>query len=160
MDKQEVLTTIIENLTSSLQKAVAAADDARKTATHKENVAENRYDTLGLEAAYLAHGQSERVLELQNDLHRFVTLTERACGPTTFIEPGSLVLLQHPSGQCQHLFVGPARGGLAILLDDVRVTVVTPQSPIGSTLMGMQIDDVIDSAANEALNGSVVIDIS
>jgi len=33
---------------------------AHETATHEENIAENKYVTLGLEAAYLATGQARR----------------------------------------------------------------------------------------------------
>lgn len=56
VDKKLLILQIIADLNAAIQTALAAADDARATATNKENVAENRYDTLGLEAAYLAHG--------------------------------------------------------------------------------------------------------
>ena len=68
VDKKLLILQIIADLNAAIQTALAAADDARATATNKENVAENRYDTLGLEAAYLAHGQSERVMQLNATL--------------------------------------------------------------------------------------------
>jgi transcription elongation GreA/GreB family factor len=34
-------------------------------ATHSENIVANKYDTLAVEAAYLAHGQSMRFAELK-----------------------------------------------------------------------------------------------
>jgi hypothetical protein len=43
-----------------LLQAEQAVRAAHETATHEENIAENKYDTLGLEAAYLATGQARR----------------------------------------------------------------------------------------------------
>ena len=65
MNKTALLNQIISTLESARDKASAAAAEAKETATDKENIAENKHDTLGLEAAYLAHGQSNRVMELE-----------------------------------------------------------------------------------------------
>ena len=61
MDKKTLLRLITEKLAAVLEVAVRAAQTAHETATHEENGAEKMYDTLGLEAAYLAAGQSRRV---------------------------------------------------------------------------------------------------
>ena len=55
------------HLQQLLDNAKAAAKRAHDTATSEENVAENKYDTLALEAAYLAQGQSQRVVQCQSD---------------------------------------------------------------------------------------------
>ena len=64
MDKQSIAQQVIEHLTGDLSAAEQAARVAHETATHEENIAENKYDTLGLEAAYLAAGQARRVEEI------------------------------------------------------------------------------------------------
>lgn len=56
MNKQDVLQRIIDKLNIDLDIAERAAQTAYETATHEENIAENKYDTLGLEASYLAAG--------------------------------------------------------------------------------------------------------
>lgn len=61
MNKQMLLDDIQEKLKLTLQAATEAAMRAYNTATDDENVAENQYDTLALEASYLAHGQAQRV---------------------------------------------------------------------------------------------------
>ena len=71
LDKTELLKSIVLELKEARDKAAQAADSEKETATNKENVAENRYDTLGLEAAYLAHGQSDRILQLEEALRLF-----------------------------------------------------------------------------------------
>ena len=54
MNKHAVLQLILEKLTVDLDIVQRAAQTAYETATHEENIAENKYDTLGLEASYLA----------------------------------------------------------------------------------------------------------
>lgn len=127
----------------SLEGALLAADEARATATNKENVAENKYDTLGLEAAYLAHGQSKRCLQLERDLAAFVSLKENLTEHSE-ARLGSLVEVEQPDGEVRYLFIGPGCGGLQIDGEDETATVITPASPLGSALIGAASgDDVI-----------------
>jgi hypothetical protein len=60
MDKFLLQQQVLERLAKDLLQAEEAARAAHKTATHEENIAKNKYDTLGLEAAYLATGQARR----------------------------------------------------------------------------------------------------
>ena len=60
MDKSLLQQQVLERLAEDLLQAEQAARAAHETATHEESVAENKYDTLGLEAAYLATGQVRR----------------------------------------------------------------------------------------------------
>ena len=50
-----LVSAIVEKLQLELSTAVAASQQARDSATHSENIAANKYDTLAVEAAYLAH---------------------------------------------------------------------------------------------------------
>ena len=68
MNKHAVLQLILEKLAADLNVAQRAAQTAYETATHEENIAENKYDTLGLEASYLAAGQAKRVEEIRQSL--------------------------------------------------------------------------------------------
>ena len=60
MDKSLLQQQVLERLAEDLLQTEQAARAAHETATHAENIAENKYDTLGLEAAYLATGQARR----------------------------------------------------------------------------------------------------
>ena len=140
MDKWLLLDAIVGEITSALDNSLAAAEEARATATNKENAAENKYDTLGLEAAYLAHGQSERVLQLEGDLAAYVALRARL-KDHTIIGVGSLLQLESETGVSRFLFIGPASGGLVVSVQGVRVTVITTDSPLGKAVLGGGIDD-------------------
>lgn len=148
VDKFIILDAIVSTIRQSLDGALIAADEARATATNRENVAENKYDTLGLEAAYLAHGQSERVLQLEKDLAEFALLREQLSEHTE-AGIGSLVKLEQGNGATQFVFIGLASGGLRIQCDGVTVTVITPASPLGSALIGTECGDeiILDNAS-------------
>jgi len=51
---------VLERLAEDLLRAERAVQAAHETATHEENIAENKHDTLGFEASYLATGQARR----------------------------------------------------------------------------------------------------
>ena len=57
MNKTQLHQQLMTHLQQLLNNAKAAAKRAHETATSEENIAENKYDTLALEAAYLAQGQ-------------------------------------------------------------------------------------------------------
>lgn len=58
MNKSLIRQQILERLNDELIAAQSALQSAHEAATHEDSVAENKYDTFGLEAAYLAHGQA------------------------------------------------------------------------------------------------------
>ena len=77
MAKTQLLELITATLARNLDIAQRAAQTAYETATHEENVAENKYDTLGLEASYLATGQARRTEEIRQALVKYQGLTLR-----------------------------------------------------------------------------------
>ena len=139
-----MLDEIIRALKSALQSATEAADQARDTATDVENAAENKYDTLGLEAAYLAHGQSLRAANLTADITAFENLPRKEATPGSKVGVGSIVIIVDESGNEQNLFVGPGAGGLKLNHQEKEFLVITPSAPLGQALLGCSLDDELD----------------
>ena len=71
MNKTDVHRLLLGKLEVDLDVLQRAAQTAYEAATHEENVAENKYDTLGLEASYLATGQARRVEAIRPALKRY-----------------------------------------------------------------------------------------
>ena len=94
VNKQSVLQCIVEKLQVDLDVAVRAAQTAYETATHEENIAENKYDTLGLEASYLAAGQARRVEEIRQSLNLCRNLVLKPFDEQRGIQTGDLIALQ------------------------------------------------------------------
>ena len=136
MDKKKLLRLITEKLAADLEVAVRAAQTAHETATHEENVAENKYDTLGLEAAYLAAGQSRRVEEIRQALGLYRNLVLRDFDEEQGIQLTALVTLLNADGSRRTVFLGPEAAGLKIDCEGREVLVITPRSPLGQSLVG------------------------
>lgn len=143
---------IIHLLQAELLTVELAADDARKTATHAESTAENKYDTFGLEAAYLAEGLSRRVSELKLAIQTYQNLNLRDFSELP-IGIGALVELENEEGDVLHyFFIGPAGAGLILELSSGNYKVITPASPMGQQLLGKEIGDEVTLM----LNGKIV----
>ncbi|WP_141063750.1 GreA/GreB family elongation factor [Pseudomonas lactucae] len=144
MNKHAVHQLILEKLTADLCIAQRAAQTAYETATHEENIAENKYDTLGLEASYLAAGQAKRVEEIKQALALCQNLQLRAYDERRGIEIGTLMGLEDENGRQQWLFLAPDAAGLKVDVVGQPVTVITPRSPLGKSLLGKCIDDEVE----------------
>ncbi|QIH09945.1 MULTISPECIES: GreA/GreB family elongation factor [unclassified Pseudomonas] len=144
MNKQSVYQLILQQLQDDLQIILRAAQTAYETATHEENIAENKYDTLGLEAAYLAAGQSRRVEEIRQALSLWQSLVLRPYEPQAGIQVGALLGLEDEKGHEQWLFLGPDGAGLKVQVVGQLVTVITPRSPLGASLLGKFEDDEVE----------------
>jgi len=135
MNKRAIIKKIIARLTEELQVYFRAAKFSRAEATHESSKAESKYDTRGLEASYLARGQSKQAAELEAAIAEFEKLAVRNFGADEPIDLGALVELEH-GGEISIYFIGPRAGGTEILHDKKEILVITPQSPLGEQLMG------------------------
>ena len=142
MNKQEILTLIIERLRADLLVAEQAVAIARDTATHKDALGSSQYETMGLEASYLAHGQGQRLLEIERALGYFSRLKLPA--PNESVSLGSLVELHDENCVAQYLWLAAEAGGLKVEYAGENITVVTPKSPLGRALIGREAGEVVE----------------
>ncbi|MBA1209322.1 MULTISPECIES: GreA/GreB family elongation factor [Pseudomonas] len=143
MNKTHLIAQIIAALEHDLDVVTRAAQSAYEAATAEENIAENKYDTLGLEASYLATGQARRSAEIRQALQTYRQLKLRDYDPEQGVQVSQVVILEDEQGQCRRLIIGPEAAGLKIGLGDEVVMVITPRSPLGQQLMGKRIDEEV-----------------
>ncbi|MEN5305424.1 transcription elongation factor GreAB [Pseudomonas sp. TWI628] len=143
MDKATLLTRIVAALKTDMEVLRRAAQSAYEAATAEENIAENKYDTLGLEASYLATGQARRTAEIRQALLTYQQLLLREYDPARGVQVSNLVTLEDEDGGQRLLFLGPEAAGLKIGEGDERVTVITPRSPLGQQLVGKKVEDEV-----------------
>lgn len=132
--------TALDALVENAKKAVQLAYDA---ATHEENVAENKYDTLGLEAAYLTQGQARRLAECEADLAAFKNIQPKVFSPGDAIAIGALIQLLDEQDQCRFFLLGPAAGGLKVPFNHRDIVVITPSAPLGKALQNCRVGDEV-----------------
>jgi len=137
MDKTLVLEAIIARLQADMALYAGAANAARAEATDEQSRPENKYDTRGLEASYLARGQSRQARETETALEQFGALAAalRPAAPGAGIAVGMLLKLQ-TGRETTHYFLGPRAGGTEVTVGAQDVVVLTLQSPLGKQLVG------------------------
>jgi transcription elongation GreA/GreB family factor len=141
MNKRDLLARILAQLAAELESITSAARATHAEATNEENKAEDKYDTRGLEASYLAHGQSKAAEEAAQAVAQFSALPVRDFAAGEPISLGALVRLEGRG--TNHYFIGPRAGGTEIEAGGDPVLVITPQSPLGRQLMGRKQGDIL-----------------
>lgn len=136
MDKYLLQQLVLERLAEDLLQTEHAARVAHETATHEENIAENKYDTLGLEAAYLATGQARRAEAIRQAMAHWRQFRPRAYDASKGIELGALVCLIDSEGRQQHVFLGPDGGSMKLVSGAQLVQVISSESPLGRAMLG------------------------
>ena len=134
MNKRALIQKIVAKLTSELGIYFRAAQNSRAEATHEQSKADNKYDTRGLEASYLARGQSRQAAELEASIAEFEKLEVRKFAASDAIDLGALVELEL-EGESEFYFIGPRAGGTEVEQDEKEILVITPQSPLGAQLL-------------------------
>jgi len=135
MDKNLLLKKIAASLCESLEVLTKAAQASRAEATHESSNAENKYDTRGLEAAYLAGGQARQAKEIMESIELYQSLPARNFAADEPVDLGAWVEVESDRARAFY-FIGPKNGGLEVEWDGREITVITPQSPLGRELMG------------------------
>ena len=135
MDKTLVWHQLKEAMEALLRRHQQANRQASAGATDEQSRAETKWDTSGLEASYLARGHARQFTALALQLDEL-----RAMEPRSFkgqpIGIGALVTLEL-EGQTEYYFLLRQGGGMDVEVSLGRVTVVTPQSPLGESMYGL-----------------------
>lgn len=154
--KQALVKKIIAALTEELERFAKAARASHAEATDPQSKAEHKYDTRGLEAAYLAGGQARKVAEVEESIELFQKLKLTDFTADTAIDYGALVQVEMRGGTSWY-FVAPRAGGVEVIHDKEEVTVITPQSPLGEQLFEKkQGDKFTFGAGKDATTGKIL----
>jgi hypothetical protein len=140
--KSAVLRQIVAQLTEQLAAFAGASRAMHADASDEQNKPEDRYDTRGLETAYLASSQARLATETEEALASYQALELRKFQRDTPIDLTALVELES-SGKRALYFLGPKSGGLEIRHKGKEVLVITPESPLGKELVGKAVGDRI-----------------
>ncbi|MBX7149876.1 GreA/GreB family elongation factor [bacterium] len=141
-NKKKVIAAIIQHIQSAMAVINAAIGDAHTAATHEETQAKSKYDTFALESSYLANGQTKRLAELDEALKYFKNILPPSSSQT--ITHNHLIKLSKEDDSLLYVFLAPCGGGIRVKVDGCAVSVVTPDSPIGESLLGTRIGDVFE----------------
>lgn len=143
-----------------LQQIIATLEADREVARAvlaAESKAENKYDTRGLEAAYLADGQRRRLHEIETALAAYRKLQPGAADEGR-VRVGALLCLEHDAGE-RWFFLGPDGAGLKLRHEGQEILVISPRSPLGQALLGRQEGDEVELRVNGRLQRYEVLEV-
>lgn len=142
LNKSKVMNAIITQIEKELEVAIHAAKVAHQDATNEESKPENEYDTRALEASYVARGQAQRVAELKEALYEFKHTLLQDFADHMPIKSTALIEVECDDKKSM-LFFMPKGGGISVVVDNTRVQVVTPSTPLGEALLQTKKGDQI-----------------
>lgn len=143
MNKQELVDQIIKSLEKEAENFTKAAAISRADATGEESKAENKYDTRGLEASYLAGAQAAMAAESMQNISYYKTLKLQKFNSNSKIALTAFIELESHDGKRSFYFLGPKNGGIQMEYNNTKVLLITPSSPIGKQLLGCSVGDCI-----------------
>lgn len=142
MNKETLHQAIIKALINIHDDAHQATQTAISAATDKQNIPEHKYDTLSLEAAYLAHGQAQRVQQCLQDIQTFKALPIKSLSSQDPVHLGALVELYEEQADINKwFFVSPVAGGLTLEFEGQTIQMITLDSPLGKALKNKRLGD-------------------
>jgi transcription elongation GreA/GreB family factor len=159
VNKRALIKKIIAQLAEELAVYHKAARASHAEATHEQSKAESKYDTRGLEAAYLARGQSKQAAEIIQAMEQFEKMPVREFEKKDPIDLGALVELETHDDRSFY-FIGPRAGGTEIVHQKKEVLVITPQSPLGQQLVGKKQGERLQMQVGATRNEYRVISVS
>lgn len=142
ISKRAVIRQIIQQLGRELETLAGASRTMHADASDEQNKAEDKYDTRGLETAYLASSQARQATATEQALAAYQTLALAKFSTQTPIALTALVKLDS-RGKRTLYFLGPKAGGIELRLAGQEILVITPESPLGQQLMGKKVGDSI-----------------
>ena len=144
MNKQALINKIIEILSREAENLANGARTAHADATGEESKSENKYDTRGLEASYLAGAQAKMAAEAMENVACYKSLEVKDFSENSKIALTALVQLESENGDKSFYFLGPKGGGVEVELDGKKILLITPPSPLGRKIMGKEVGDFIE----------------
>src|SRR5205085_6523285 len=142
IDKAALLAEIVHKLEEEIKKLRESFEEAKLTSIEAPGRMQSRYDTMGVEAAWVADGLAKSLEEKVEGVYRLKNFKLREEPERASI--GCLVGTGPEDGSIENLyFILPACGGISIPVDGNGLTVQTvmPQAPVARALIGKSLDD-------------------
>ncbi len=140
LDKRALVDAVVRQLNEELETLAGASRAMHADASDEQNKAEDKYDTRGLETAYLASSQARQATATENALAAYHILKLPKFTAASPIAVGAVIELES-RGERLTYFLGPSGGGIEVRMGRRDVLVITPESPLGGELLGKKAGD-------------------
>lgn len=140
MNKALLIQAIIDVLREDFASQQLSSKQIRSAGNDSESKAEGKYDTRSIEENYLADGLARQAWATAEAALAYDNFFAPTFDAETPLDVGALIELAFADGR-EWFFLGPAGGGIEVSCEGKSVTVVTPESPLGTELIGRRVGD-------------------
>ncbi len=140
MNKAAIIEAIRSALREEFETFQNSSKQTRAAGNDPESKSEGKYDTRSIEENYLADGLAKQALASAEAAAAYEKLELHPFDAETPLDLGALVHLKFPD-ETLWFFLGPSGGGIEVNCDGAMITVVTPESPLGSQLLGRKVGE-------------------
>lgn len=147
--KHDLIQQVITSLRENLEVLRKAAMETHSSSTDAQSKQEGKYDMRKLEASYLAEAQVEKVVQLKGSINKLEQLPTDDLDDASPIAPGAMIIVSNDSDDLNYMML-PAGGGMSLHSQGLNCIVITPDSPIGSALLGKHVGDTVDLQQHES----------
>lgn len=159
-DKKKLQRLLLEALRAERDATLQAALTAKEGATHEDAVAKSKYDTHGLELSYLAGSQFERARLAETKIAQLENNPFKTYSEDDSIDVGALVLVEdRVKNRVQTYLISNIGAGLSLYYDEQEILVISPESPLGESMMSLGVGDEIP-AQNRAKSSLEIIGLA
>ena len=141
--KSDLIKQVIDALSLDLAVLRKAALETHTSSTDSQSKQEGKYDTQGIESAYLAGAQAEKVIDLEEHISKLQQISGHDLADNAPIAPGAMIVVSTDEDDLSYMML-PAGGGMSLASQGLDFIVVTPDSPIGAALLGKHVGDTIE----------------
>jgi transcription elongation GreA/GreB family factor len=138
--KRSVILAFKAQFEKELGALVESAKSAHLAATHEESRAEDRHDTFAIEASYLAQGQAVRVQAIRKAIQELTQFAEGFTTQMKTVEVGALIEVKS-LGKSTYSLVAENGGGTQVVVQEKTLTLLSPSSPLGDSVLGLAEED-------------------
>ena len=139
LDKQQIMNHVISELLETKEVLKRQTQETRQASIMAEGPMQSRYDSMKSEMDWLSHGLA---LAGEKTRRYIEELQGLDLGTTDVVKAGAIVTVQYDGTEKSEVyFVIPGGSGIKKIGDDVEVTVIMPDSPIGKALLWKRTGD-------------------
>lgn len=150
--KEQLITTI----RADIEKHQKSFESVKQASIDAPGRMQSRYDTMGIESAWMADGLAKNLIEKEKNLIHLETchFTDTA----KCIGVGSIVGISSSDSPIpEYFFLLPVFSGYELQEKDLTITTLTPETPLGKVLIGRQAGEKI--VVNFPLRRTITVEI-
>jgi hypothetical protein len=149
IDKSKLVAAIVASIEKEIAQIKVGFEEARLTSIEAPGRMQSRYDTMAVEAAWVASGLSKTIAEKASAMHALRHM-ELPTSPKR-VRLGCVVGVGPEGGEVAALyFIVPGGGGMSLPVDGTALTVqtVTAGAPSSRALISKELGDEVEIRKN------------